>query len=66
MRRQAADTALQSAAVSFAREHRHRGAVLLASNDQGYAGLLRYARGLGCLCISVGAPRPRGGTEHIS
>jgi hypothetical protein len=28
---------------------------VVASNDQGFAGLLRYARDLGCLGISVGA-----------
>ena len=60
--RQAADTALQSAAVGFASKHRHDGAVLLVSNDQGFAGLLQYTRNLGCLNISVGA-RPC--TVHI-
>ena len=49
---------MQSAAVSFAREHRHRSALLLASNDQGFGGLLRYTRGLGCVGISVGALQP--------
>ena len=60
--RQAADEALNSVAVAFAREHRHTGALMIASNDQGFAGLLRYTRDLGCLNISVGAIRSLNGS----
>lgn len=56
-RRQAADTAMESAAYRFAQAQREQGAIVLASNDQGFAQVLRYCGSLGCYTVALGAPR---------
>lgn len=53
--RQAADTAMQSAAYYFAQAQRENGAIVLASNDQGFSKVLQYCTSLGCNCIMIGA-----------
>ena len=55
-RRQAADMAMESAAYRFAQAQRQQGAIVLASNDQGFAKVLRYCGSLGCAVVVVGAP----------
>ena len=54
MCRQAADTAMQSAAYYFAQAQRGDGAIVLASNDQGFSKVLEYCASLGCNCIMIG------------
>lgn len=54
--RQAADTAMESAAYYFAHAQQGQGAIVLASNDQGFAQVLRYCGSLGCSTVAIGAP----------
>lgn len=46
---------MTSAAFYFAQAQRRQGALVLASNDQGFAQVLRYCGSLGCSTVTIGA-----------
>eukprot|EP00884_Botryococcus_braunii_P009321 jgi/Botrbrau1/18390/Bobra.152_1s0002.1 len=52
--REAADIALESEAFVFSSRFREKSCVIIISKDNGFTGLIRYLRYLGCLTVVIG------------